>query len=543
MALALNKSYCSGRYILRRRLDQDSPGAYGAVYLAEHCAGTRDVAVKESLAANETAKRRFERERRIQERLGGPHIVRVLGDDDFGSSRCLILEYMAGGSLAEASTRAGSTPEQTAAIVADVLRGLTAAHSERIIHRDLKPGNVLLDGSGRAKIADFGSAFDPSEPPLTRRAEILGTDDWMAPQQAAGKPPDLRDDIFAAGLLLYYLLTADRPKMTRSGWRPRLDQMDERYREIVRRATAEVRADRYPSAAAMLADLEQARGRPQPAVQRPTRLLHPEDLRLLTDAEHVRTLFRKLKYPVTSDDDFTSLSANEIEIGGSAAEFIEEGWTLSDLGDELFVMLLRLRDLHGSTIRRVAAQFFTRPADFLLVCTDTFDRFVFVNPRRATPGGTPRLHKLVVDRAHPTRHALDVLEQLACTTTAAKLVFQQQCTAFDVDRVTGRFYREYVGLLRSATERIRGWNRGSQMTYDEHRLSGFTQRLFSRILFLYFLQKKGWLAGQQDFLTRWYARTAGEDGNFFHDVLDPSSSRFSTATAPPVNHDLDRFHT
>ena len=71
------------------------------MYLADDRMDRLQVAVKESLAQNEIARKRFERERRVQQRLGGDHIVRVLGDDEFGSSRCLVLEYMAGGSLAD----------------------------------------------------------------------------------------------------------------------------------------------------------------------------------------------------------------------------------------------------------------------------------------------------------------------------------------------------------------------------------------------------------------------------------------------------------
>src|SRR6266508_641114 len=98
MSLAIDRAYAKGRYLIKRRLDRESPGAYSAVYLAEDREDKRRVAVKESLAQTDTAHRRFERERRIQERLGvqSPYVVRVLGVDDFGSSHCLILEYLSG---------------------------------------------------------------------------------------------------------------------------------------------------------------------------------------------------------------------------------------------------------------------------------------------------------------------------------------------------------------------------------------------------------------------------------------------------------------
>jgi serine/threonine protein kinase len=114
---------CGGRYVLRQRLDRTSPGGFSAVYLADDREDGIHVAVKESLAVTQAAQRRCERERRIQTRLGGAPIVRVLGDPNFGSSRCLVLEYMAGGSRADESTRARITAGDAPGIVADVLRG------------------------------------------------------------------------------------------------------------------------------------------------------------------------------------------------------------------------------------------------------------------------------------------------------------------------------------------------------------------------------------------------------------------------------------
>lgn len=167
----------------------------------------------------------------------------------------------------------------------------------------------------------------------------------------------------------------------------------------------------------------------------------------------------------------------------------------------------------------MAAQFFRRPVQFLLVCTDDFERIVFVNLRRGSQAA--RLHKLVVERARPTRHAVDVLEQLAHTAGGAKEAFDQQCKAFNVTEVTNAFYRKYAELVREAEGKIADWNRGSAEFHDAERVSAFTQRLFSRLLFLYFLQKKRWLAGRVNFLDYQYRRVTGDNENFYREVLVP----------------------
>lgn len=302
MTLKLNNLYAGNRYILRKRIGS---GGYGSVYLGENVIDNIQVAIKESEANTSEARERFQRERRIQTRLGGEHIVQVLHFDQLASSDCLILEYLEGGSLAEWENRSTLTDDQKAEVIADVLRGLMVAHEKGIVHRDIKDGNILLTGDGRAKIADFGVAHDPSEPQLTRTGVLVGTDDWMAPEQAVGMAPDARDDLYSVGLLFYSLLTNDAPKRRRLGWQPRLEPVDPRFSQIIRRATAAQRADRYQSAGEMLIALQEARGRPLPIGVRRAKRLSLESIRLLTDEHRVRTLFRTLGYPVEREEDFS----------------------------------------------------------------------------------------------------------------------------------------------------------------------------------------------------------------------------------------------
>ncbi|HEX9035358.1 MAG TPA: hypothetical protein VF808_00035 [Ktedonobacterales bacterium] len=133
-----------------------------------------------------------------------------------------------------------------------------------------------------------------------------------------------------------------------------------------------------------------------------------------------------------------------------------------------------------------------------------------------------KLHKLIVERARPTRHDVETLNAIAMAPgMSADALYQRQCDAFDVERLTDAFYKEYAQRFRLARERIRADNKGIAAFYDDTRLHTFTQRLVGRLLFLYFLQKKGALNGEQDFITTRYldAEKAGE--NFYQTLLEP----------------------
>ena len=130
----------------------------------------------------------------------------------------LIMEFVAGetaGGLLRSHIKAGKGPLSEAEaldIVIAATKGLAAAHEENIVHRDIKPDNIMLTRKGQVKIADFGLARATSEDmELTKAGQILGTPAYMSPEQCLGERVDHRSDLFSAGVILYQLLTGDKP--------------------------------------------------------------------------------------------------------------------------------------------------------------------------------------------------------------------------------------------------------------------------------------------------------------------------------------------
>jgi len=133
------------------------------------------------------------------------------------------------------------------------------------------------------------------------------------------------------------------------------------------------------------------------------------------------------------------------------------------------------------------------------------------------------LHKLLVERRNPTRHDLDTLNRIALPTSglSAEQLYQAQCEAFDVERLTNPFYREYAQRFRAVQERIKQDNADITAFADPTRLHTFTQRLFGRLMFLYFLQKKGALNKNLQFIKSWYEGSLQREENFYRSVLEP----------------------
>jgi len=200
-------------------------GGMGEVYRARDARIGRDVAVKvlrDRIAADPTAKARFEREARAAGSLSHPNIVTLFDVGFEGEIPYLVTEWVAGESL-RARLRRGPIPQPEAIELAlQVARGLAAAHQRGVVHRDLKPENLLVDADGRVKILDFGLAHFSdaraegdlptlSEAALTRAGDLLGTPGYMAPEQVRGAPVDLRADLFALGVLLFEMLVGRHP--------------------------------------------------------------------------------------------------------------------------------------------------------------------------------------------------------------------------------------------------------------------------------------------------------------------------------------------
>jgi eukaryotic-like serine/threonine-protein kinase len=205
-----------GRYDLIRVLGK---GAMGLVYEGRDPNLERRVAIKtikvENLSEEAAAEYevRFRTEARSAARLQHPHIVSVYDSDRDGDIAFLVMEFVDGDDLKHHLDKGDLyTLEQTLGIMGDLLSALEYAHRQSIVHRDIKPANLLIETSGRVKLTDFGVARIQDSGEATRtQGSMVGTLKYMSPEQVQGRPIDARADLFAAGIVLYQLLTGKRP--------------------------------------------------------------------------------------------------------------------------------------------------------------------------------------------------------------------------------------------------------------------------------------------------------------------------------------------
>lgn len=205
-----------GRYDLIRVLGK---GAMGLVYEGRDPNLDRRVAIKtikvENLSEEEAAdyEVRFRTEARSAARLQHPNIVSVYDSDRDGDMAYLVMEFIHGDDLKHHMDQGKLyTLAQTLGIMGDLLSALDYAHRQGVVHRDIKPANLLIQGSGRVKLTDFGVARIQDSSDATRtRGTMVGTLKYMSPEQVQGRPIDARADLFAAGIVLYQLLTGKRP--------------------------------------------------------------------------------------------------------------------------------------------------------------------------------------------------------------------------------------------------------------------------------------------------------------------------------------------
>ncbi len=197
-------------------------GGMGEVYRALDTRLGRQVAIKvlsARFAADAESLQRFEIEARAAAKIDHPAIVAVYDVGVEGGSPYLVTELLSGGTLRELLARGPLTLARTLDIVRALLTGLGEAHTHGIVHRDLKPENVFLTRDGRVKLLDFGIAklvrpvdgASAGTGGLTQTRQLLGTAGYMAPEQVRGDPVDHRADLFAVGVMLYEMLTSERP--------------------------------------------------------------------------------------------------------------------------------------------------------------------------------------------------------------------------------------------------------------------------------------------------------------------------------------------
>src|SRR5918995_456975 len=200
-----------GRYRVLNRLGS---GGMADVYCAEDTQLGRQVALKllyRRFAEDAEFVERFRREASAAAGLQHPNVVQVFDRGEWDGTYYIAMEFIAGRTLKQVVRDHGALePTLAAALTIQILKAARFAHRRGVVHRDLKPQNVLVDEEGRAKVADFGIARAGASD-MTQTGSVMGTAQYLSPEQAQGLPVDLRSDLYSIGVILYELLTGDVP--------------------------------------------------------------------------------------------------------------------------------------------------------------------------------------------------------------------------------------------------------------------------------------------------------------------------------------------
>jgi eukaryotic-like serine/threonine-protein kinase len=263
----------AGRYRLESKLGS---GGMSTVYLARDETLERWVAIKllhREISDQPDQLERFRREARAVAQLSHPNVVAVIDAGEDGGFPFIVFEYVSGETLKQRIDRAGSLSlDEAAAYAIETGRGLAAAHAHKLVHRDVKPQNVLIDPEGRAKVTDFGIARSLESDGLTKTGRVLGTTDYVSPEQAMGHEVDARSDVYSLGVLLYEMLTGQPPFKAETVVGVAMKHVNDPMPDVqelrpdasaalarvVEKATQKDPRGRYPDMNAMLADLEAA---------------------------------------------------------------------------------------------------------------------------------------------------------------------------------------------------------------------------------------------------------------------------------------------
>ncbi len=261
----------NGRYRLEARI---GAGGMSTVYRARDETLERQVAIKlmnREVASDSDQLERFRREARAVAQLSHPHVVGVIDAGEDESRPYIVFEYIEGETLKERIRRCGRLPiAEAVAYSIEIARALGAAHARHIVHRDVKPQNVLIDEEGSAKVTDFGIARTLDEEGLTADGRVLGTTDYVSPEQALGQHVTGQSDLYSLGIVLYEMLAGEVPFKGDNQVAVAMKHVREALPDIQRvrpevssalaavidRATAKRREHRYADDAELIADLE-----------------------------------------------------------------------------------------------------------------------------------------------------------------------------------------------------------------------------------------------------------------------------------------------
>ena len=246
-----------------------------SVYRAFDPTLERQVAIKlmhRDISTDPDQLERFRREARAVAQLNHPHVVTVIDAGEDEGAPYIVFEYVEGETLKDRIRRHGRLPvAEAVAYAIEIGRALECAHSHRLVHRDVKPQNVLIDPDGRAKVTDFGIARSLEGQGLTAPGRVLGTTDYVSPEQALGHEVTEQSDIYSLGIVLYEMLTGEVPfqadtqvATAMKHVREPLPDVQRRRPEIsaalaaiVERATAKETRNRYGTVDALVHDLEE----------------------------------------------------------------------------------------------------------------------------------------------------------------------------------------------------------------------------------------------------------------------------------------------
>ena len=208
----VDPSKLAERYIVERRI---GIGGMGTVYSARDERLDRRVAIKilkEELSSDPRFIERFRREARAAAALSHPNVANVFDYGESDGRPFIVMELIDGRDLSAVMREEGTLGvERTSEIAAQIARGLGHAHSAGLVHRDVKPHNVIVMEGDRVKVTDFGIARATGESTLTVTGTILGTAQYLSPEQASGEPPGPPSDVYSLGIVLYEMLTGAVP--------------------------------------------------------------------------------------------------------------------------------------------------------------------------------------------------------------------------------------------------------------------------------------------------------------------------------------------
>src|SRR6266566_7068362 len=264
----------AGRYELEELVGS---GGMSSVFRAHDALLERKVALKilhEQYTSDEDYVERFRREARAVAGLSHPNIVTVIDRGEQDGRQFIVFEYIDGESLKQLVDRTGPLQvDQAVGLTLQIARALAFAHQQGLVHRDVKPQNVLLNDDGRAKVTDFGIARSLDvQQGMTQSGTVMGTSDYIAPEQARGERVDEQTDVYSLGVVLYELLTGEVPFPGENfvavamrhinepppSARERRPDVSPRLDAAIKRAMAKEQGDRFGSMGDFVGELEAA---------------------------------------------------------------------------------------------------------------------------------------------------------------------------------------------------------------------------------------------------------------------------------------------